>query len=72
VNDALNGWRRQEVLWSLRWLAAEPEAALAAVPGVVTADEIALDIEHWLESGREWNLLDEPVLRMVVEDRPSV
>jgi hypothetical protein len=67
VGDPLNGWRRQELLWSLRWLAAEPEAALAAVPGVVTADEIALDIGHWLEIARELDLLDQPVLSMVVE-----
>ena len=67
MDDPLNAWRRQELVWSLRWLAAAPEAALAAVPGVVTADEIALDIEHWLEVARDWNLLDEPVLSLVVE-----
>jgi hypothetical protein len=50
VDDGLNEWRRQELLWSVRWLAADPKAALAAVPGVVTADEIALDLEHWTES----------------------
>jgi hypothetical protein len=34
---------------------------------VVAADEIALDIEHWLEVGRDSGLLDEPVLRLLVE-----
>jgi hypothetical protein len=67
MDDPLNAWRRQELLWSLRWLAAAPEAALAAIPGVVAADEIALDIDHWLEVARDWNLLDEPVLSLVVE-----
>ena len=67
MDDPLNAWRRQELLWSLRWLAAEPEAALAAVPGISTADEIALDIGDWLELARQWNLLDERVLGLVAE-----
>lgn len=67
MDDPLNPWRRQELLWSLRWLAAEPEAAVAAVPGVVTTDEIALDIGHWLEVARDWDLLEEPALRLVTE-----
>jgi hypothetical protein len=67
MDDPLNAWRRQELVWALRWLAAEPEAALAAVPGVVTADEIALDIDHWLEVARGWGLLDEGALTLVVE-----
>ena len=46
MDDGLNEWRRAELIWSLRWLAAEPEVALAAVPDVCTADEIALDINH--------------------------
>ena len=67
MDDPLNAWRRQELVWSLQWLAAEPEAALTAVPGVVTADEIALDIDHWLGVARGWGLLDERALTLVVE-----
>jgi hypothetical protein len=67
MDDSQNPWRREELVWSLRWLAAEPEAALAAVPGVVTADEIALDIGHWLEVARDWDLLEAPVLGLVTE-----
>ena len=67
MDEPLNAWRRQELVWSLRWLAAEPEAALAAVPGVVTADEIALEIDHWLEVARGWGLLDARALTLAVE-----
>jgi hypothetical protein len=67
VDDGLNEWRRQELLWSVRWLAAEPEAALAAVPGVVTADEIALDLEHWTEIAKGWGLVSGPVEALLDE-----
>lgn len=59
-DDGLNPWRRQELIWALRWLAADPEAAIAAYHGVVTADEIALDLDHWYEMTRAWGLLDDP------------
>ena len=59
-DDGLNGWRRQELVWALRWLAADPEAAIAAYDGIIVADEIALDLNHWYEVSREWGLLDEP------------
>ncbi len=49
-NDELAAWRRGELAWALRWLAAEPHATIAAHPNVCTADEIALDINHWLEA----------------------
>ena len=62
MDDPLNPWRRQELVWSLRWLAAEPEAALAAVPGVCVPDEIALDIDHWFEVARDWSLLEDTTL----------
>jgi hypothetical protein len=66
-DDPLDSWRRQELVWSLRWLAAEPEAAIGAVPDVVTADEIALDIEHGLEVARDSGLLDDPALSLIIE-----
>jgi hypothetical protein len=83
VDDGLNEWRRQELLWSLRWLAADPEAALAAVPGVVTADEIALDLEHWTEVAKGWGLvsgtvealldeIDREFAAMTEADRPDL
>lgn len=61
----MNEWRRQQLLWSVRWIAADPEAALAAVPGVVTADEIALDLDHWTMMARDWALVDGPALAML-------
>lgn len=69
-DDGLNPWRRQELIWALRWLAADPEAAIAAYDGVVTADEIALDLNHWYEMIRAWGLLDDPTaeeLKAIVE-----
>jgi len=60
-------WWRQELLWSVRWLAADPEAALAAAPGVVTTDEIALDLDHWSMMARDWALLDGPSLALLDE-----
>ncbi|MGK2849650.1 MAG: hypothetical protein ACSLFN_01890, partial [Candidatus Limnocylindrales bacterium] len=33
----LNRWRRQELIWALRWLAGDPEAAIGAYDGIVTA-----------------------------------
>ncbi|SRR6266545_1836370 len=67
MDDPLNSWRRQELIWSLRWLAAEPRAALAAVPGICTADEIALDIDHWLNVARDWKVVDKPVLDQIAK-----
>jgi len=67
MDDPLNPWRRQELVWSLRWLAAEPEAALAAVPGVCVPDEIALDIDHWFEVARDWSLLEDTTLSLVAD-----
>lgn len=58
-DDGDNDWRRRELIWALRWLAAEPDAALAAHAGIVTADEIALDVAHWLQVALTWGLLDE-------------
>jgi hypothetical protein len=58
-DDGPNRWRRQELIWALRWLAAEPEAAIAAYDRIVTADEIALDMNDWYEVARDWGLLDE-------------
>ena len=57
-DDGLNGWRREELIWALRWLAADPDAAIAAVPNVCTADEIALDIDHWFEVATGWGLIE--------------
>ena len=58
-DDGLNAGRLEELYWALRWLAAEPEAAVTAFDGVVTADEIALDLNHWYEVARGWGLLDD-------------
>jgi len=58
-DDGLNPWRRQELIWALRWLAGDPEAAIAAYDGIVVADEIALDLNHWYEVNRDWGLLDD-------------
>ena len=66
-DDGLDSWRRQELLWTLRWLAAEPDAALAAVDGIYTADEIALDLQDWSEIAQQWGLLDETLARMIAE-----
>jgi hypothetical protein len=57
-DDGLNAGRLEELYWALRWLAAEPEAAVTAFDGVVTGDEIALDLSQWYEVARDWGLLD--------------
>jgi hypothetical protein len=64
-DDGLNDWRRQEMLWTLRWLAAEPDAAVTAVPGVDTPDEIANDLDHWFEIAQQWSLLDARAARLI-------
>lgn len=61
--------RREELVWALRWLAADPEAALAVgreIP-ICTADEIALDINESYEVAREWGLLEAPVAALLEE-----
>lgn len=58
LDDGLNAWRSQELLWTLRWLAAEPDATLEAVSDICIADEIALDVDHWYELATQWGLLD--------------
>ena len=68
-DDGLNAWRREQFVWALRWLAAEPEAALAVgreIP-ICTADEIALDLNHWFEVARDWGLLEPPVAVVIEE-----
>jgi hypothetical protein len=58
-DDGLNGWRHEELIWTLRWLAADPEAALRATEDIVAADEIAEDLNWWYEVTRGWGLLDD-------------
>ena len=60
-----DAWRRKELIWTLRWLAAEPDAAIAAVDDIVTADEIALDLDGWLEGTRDRPLIDETTASML-------
>jgi len=43
-------WRYERLVWALRWLAAEPEAALSAEPRD-DPDEIALSLEDVLALG---------------------
>lgn len=62
-DDGQNEGRRRQLIWTLRWLAADPEAAITAVDGVVIADEIALDLNHWYEVAHDWRLLDPAVDR---------
>lgn len=52
----------ERLLWAVRWLAAEPAAAMAAVelPWIVP-DEIALDFGDWLEVVRSQGPLDGPL-----------
>jgi hypothetical protein len=64
-DDGHNAWRQQELLWTLRWLAAEPDAAMGAVHGICTPDEIALDLDHWFEIAQVWGLLDERLIRSI-------
>lgn len=56
---------RDRLLWSIRWLAADPEKALSAAPGTVVADEIALDFNHWLSVGVGHGLVDEAALKIL-------
>jgi hypothetical protein len=69
IDDATRAGARDELVWALRWLAAEPQAALSAVPEVpiCTADEIALDLNHWFEFARAEHLVDLPVLALLEE-----
>lgn len=54
------------MVWAIRWLAADPEAALTAVDDErIVPDEIAEDLDHWLEVCRGWNLIDEPTLAIL-------
>ena len=65
ADAGLDAWRRQELIWILRWLAAEPDAAIAAVDDIVTADEIALDLDDWSEGTRDRPLIDETTASML-------
>lgn len=67
MDDGLNAWRWQELLWTLRWLAADADAALAVVPDVCVPDEIALDMDHWTQVARDWDLVSGPVLALLQE-----
>jgi hypothetical protein len=63
MDDGHNASRRGRLIWSIRWLAADPEATLGAVEDPRTVpDEIAEDFDHWLEVCRHWDLIDDPVL----------
>ena len=66
--DRDNRGRLEKLVWAIRWLAAEPDAALAVVddPRIVP-DEIALDLEHWLEVARDHDLIDGPALDLLTE-----
>lgn len=66
-DDGSNWWRFRELLWTLRWLAAEPDAAIAAAPKYCVVDEIATDIEHWMMVARGWDLVDPSVLARIEE-----
>ena len=37
----------EKLVWALRWIAAEPEAAIAALGGRMDPVEIALTLEDW-------------------------
>lgn len=58
-DDGLNAGRVEELRWALRWLAAEPDAAISAFDGIVVGDEIALDLNWWYEVTLNWGLLDD-------------
>lgn len=66
-------WPRSRLVWVLRWIAAEPDAALGALrfsadgPIEVPADEIALSLEDvWLPI-KENELLDAEIRSRVEE-----
>jgi len=43
-------WSSKRLVWSLRWLAAAPDAALRAVPpDIDVPSEIAKDVHHWAD-----------------------
>jgi len=51
--DELDRWQHEQLIWALRWVAADPEAAIAAAgTNVVIADEIALGLDAVIQTGR--------------------
>ena len=54
--ETLAGIRRR-LLRAVQWLAADAEATIAAAPGAAVADELALDLEHWLMLARQEAML---------------
>jgi hypothetical protein len=64
-DEQLGRWRYESLVWCLRWLAAEPEATLAAEPRV-GPDEIALSLEDVLVIGPLTGVVEEPVVSMVL------
>jgi hypothetical protein len=68
VDDGQNPDRFDKLVWAIRWLAAEPAAALAVVddPRIVP-DEIALDLDWWLDVAVGHGLVKSPALEILTE-----
>lgn len=68
MDDGQNHARYEMLVWTVRWLAAEPAAALSVVedPRIVP-DEIAEDLDHWLEVTRGYGLVEGPALELLTQ-----
>jgi hypothetical protein len=63
--ETLGARRYQRLVWALRWIAAEPEATLAALEFWLPPNEIALFLEDVLEIGPLTDVVPEPVAETV-------
>ena len=65
--ERLAKWRYEQLVWVMRWLAAEPDAALAAVEDPrIAPDEIALSLDDVLVVGDLGEVVNQPALDLVL------
>lgn len=64
----LDAWQYEQLVWALRWLAADADAAIAALDQrAAIADEIALSLGDVVKTGRGTRGLS-PHIRAAVEE----
>jgi hypothetical protein len=65
--EARRKWVYERLIWSLRWLAADAEAALAAVRATPASEEMALLLEDILPAAQHYAVVEQSTLEAVSE-----